>query len=173
VRRNGIAEARTYRGGGVAVVADHDELVAVVRARHHALVRRHLCAPPALHAFDSDDGDRSPSRSEERRRRPPPCPDRSLPLELPLQQCDGLASPLLLHTPLGSVSLKLVGGALPPRRAIMTVRCGRAGARTSTSRRCVWGRATGCSRSICRCPSFPLTHRCSSLAFFFFDERSS
>jgi hypothetical protein len=47
------------RGGGVAVVADHDELVAVVRARHHPLVRRHLCAPSALHAFNSDDGDRS------------------------------------------------------------------------------------------------------------------
>jgi hypothetical protein len=43
------AGAHTYRGGGIAVVADHDELVVVVRARHHPLVRRHLCFLPGSH----------------------------------------------------------------------------------------------------------------------------
>lgn len=41
-RTNGLAGRKTYRRGRVAVVADHDELVAVVRPRHHPPVGRHL-----------------------------------------------------------------------------------------------------------------------------------
>ena len=111
----------TYRGGRVAVVSDHDELVAVVRARHHPLVGRHLLRSPPSRSSSSSSHRHRFTLHRHRRRPIGPCgpldpsggdhhhaPDPSLSLAAMPRSGGGAAAaaaasaphlPLLLHTP--------------------------------------------------------------------------
>ena len=100
---------------------DHDELVALVRARHHPLVGRHLRrSPSSPTANEARAEDRSASSRSERRRRPPPCPDPPPPLAAMPHCCCCRCLPL--HTfryippPLARLVLvELVGSLLSHR----------------------------------------------------------